>query len=161
MNIIINDMIVKIGDNNIINKYNKNFEYLFVINYHKYIYTINTNDFTEFIMNCLEFPLIKPNKFEFEINIILLVTKYFNSNNVARNIITSMIGSMLIFNIKYKKYNYIKKLHNFIHCDNNIKYLIILANNMTEIKLDSIIQETNKHNENINMLDFIFDYYQD
>jgi hypothetical protein len=101
------------NDSYISNNDNDTFDYMFIIKnpssnfYGKYIYNINMNEFKEFIVSCLDFPIIKTSKFDFEINIILLITKYYNMDNVARSIILSMIGSMLIFNIKYKKFIYL------------------------------------------------------
>jgi hypothetical protein len=124
------------------------------------MYKINTYDFKEFIKSCLEFPIIKNNKFEFEINIILLITKYYNSDIISRGIILSMIGSLILFNIKYKKFIYLKKLEPFICTDNIIKYLIIIVNNIKSMKKEKIIKEKNSITDEINVLDFIFDYYE-
>ncbi len=170
MQIIISDIkkiyTLTFNDTCISNNNSDTFDYIFTIksplsNLHcKYTYNININDFKEFIVSCLEFPIIKTSKFDFEINIILLVTKYYNMDKITRCIILSMIGSLMIFNIKYKKFIYLKKLEPFIHCDDMVKYLIIIANNINNLKQDKIIPEKNISYNEINILDFIFDYYE-
>ncbi len=173
MQIIISDIkkiyTLTFSDTCISNNNTDTFDYMFIIkspisNYihthGKYIYNININDFKEFIVSCLEFPIIKTSKFDFEINIILLITKYYNMDKISRSIILSMIGSMLIFNIKYKKFIYLKKLEPFIHSDDMIKYLIIIANNIKNLKQEKIIPEKDFLYNEINILDFIFDYYE-
>ena len=82
MKIIINNYTIKFKDNS------NNF--------------INKEELEDFLSYCLEYPIIKKNKLEFEMEIIILHNKYIYANMITKQIIISMIGSMIIFNIKYK-----------------------------------------------------------
>jgi hypothetical protein len=113
---------------------------------------INKEELVDFMSYCLDYPMIKKNKLDFEMEIIILLNKYIYANMLTKQIIISMIGSMIIFNIKYKKFEYLKKLNLYYHLDTKIKYLIFIINNIEE--LTTKISVNNK----FDILDFIFDY---
>jgi hypothetical protein len=166
MNLVVNDHIIKLNSVyiDIISKYC--FNYLFILKnckiYGSYIVKIDKNDFIEFIKLCLNTSPIKETSINFELDIITLISKYYHSNKITRKIICIMIGRLLLYNINYKDFYYLKRLDFFFHEDLEIKYLIILVNNLSECKLDSLQKNNDKTSfKKINILDFIFDYYSD
>lgn len=145
---------------------NKNkFTYLFILNYYKicrnYLIDINMDDFTNFLNLCLETPIMsKSTRINFELDIISLVNKYINATDtITRKVACIVIGRLLLSNIKYKNFSYLKKLELYFYEENEIKYLIIMINNLIECtKYDIAIKPSIK---DINMIDFVFDYYSD
>jgi hypothetical protein len=150
----------------IVTKYS--FEYLFILKESQItksiIIKIDLNDFKEFIKSCLITNPNKESRINFELDIITLISKYCHSDAITRKIICIMIGRLLLYNINYRNFYYLRKLELFFHEDLEIKYLIILVNNLLECKSNlqlKLPQNNNISFKNINILDFVFDYYSD
>ncbi len=163
-------------------------EYLFSIGNtftKKYLLPINTKNFIQFVANCLKYPGEKLSKDEFEINVIQLVNKY-NQNYTCdvMNLINTKLGSLILHNIQYKNFAYLKSIEKQFGFGNKflktidsqffnsqICYLLIMINNLLSLnKIPLVnknykIKKTNETSitqiktENFDYLDFIFDYW--
>ena len=165
MNLVVYDHMIKLN-NVFIDKITKNnFNYLFILKETQitksYIVKIDKNDFIEFIKSCLITSPTKESRINFELDIITLISKYCNSDEITRKIICIVIGRLLLYNINYRNFRYLKKLELFFHENLEITYLIILVNNLLECKLYLPNISIKPSFKNINILDFIFDYYSD
>ena len=163
MKIIINNYTIKFKDSFINETSDKQiFGYLFTFKQMPLtkilLMRINKEEITDFISYCLEFPIVKKTKIDFEIEIMILFDKYKQSNNITKYIIIGMIGSMILFNIKYKNFKYLNNLESYFQLDPNIKYLIIMINNLEELIITHNNNNNNITNNKFNILDFIFDY---
>jgi hypothetical protein len=163
--ILINDYTYNIEFHNINicdNKYD-NIKYLFVISTNnlikRFISEINLMDFKEFIKECIYHNNINNiTKQKFDILFIDMLNEYKNVYHINMKIcLLKKIGNLILFNHKYITYDNIKKFNIFIYKTSlenklytQIKYLFIMINNLINIKI--------KYN-NINILDFIYDYY--
>lgn len=143
----------------------------------KYLIDINFEEFKEFIKECLEYGHNSLNQYDFEISIIQILEKYssLETNSNLRLFLNKKIGNLLLFNSQFKKFNYLKKLEKYffsysdfqtdniyIKQNSQIKYLLILINNLVElksnvIKIKSPIYKPILHESD--KLDFIYDYY--
>ena len=155
-----------------LSKNNNKFKYLFILNYsqqqQKFMITQDKNNFREFIKECIQYPMIKKSVTDFEVDVIFLISKFFDSynnnkdENMKRKVILYMLGSLLLFNIKYKNYDYLRKLelffsHTNTYEDECIKFLIIMMNNLNKITIEDTYD---KNLLSIDMIDFAFDYYE-
>lgn len=152
---------------NLFSKYRNIFTYLFS---KKYLLKIEYNLFKNFIKECLlikvlmEYNEIIENRRDlFEINIIQLIEKYSTADTQIRCIITKMLGCLLLNNIEYFDFFYLRKIQNFFNPYANsteamqCRFLIILLNNLMKVKVKS--QKNNiKSILTENILDFIYDY---
>ena len=155
-------------------------KYLFDITGHdnnkKYLIGINYEDFKDFIKECLEYGPNLLNLNDFEISIIQIIEKYssIDLNSNLRLFLIKKLGNLILFNSQYKNFNYLKNLDKYFTSysdfptDNTnfkqslqIKYLLILINNMIELKSNKIkIEHLVFHQqEPIHFLDFIYDFY--
>lgn len=167
-------------------------EYLFCINKNspnilnkKYLMPIQTQQFVQFVKDCLEYPEEKLSKNDFEINIIQLIEKYNQNYSIdVMNLINVKIGSLLLNHIQYKNFDYLKKIEKQFGSqykfsktidsqffNSQICYLIIMINNLLSIKKTQIINPNYKikkskkinmkeiKTDNFDYLDFIFDYW--
>jgi hypothetical protein len=92
--------------------------------------------------------------------------------------INKKIGNLLLNNIDFIKFDYLKNLYKNFNSiahtnvlseeyikNSQYKYLIIIMNNLVEVKSSNIYFENNQHSSldllKINYLDFIYDYYLD
>jgi hypothetical protein len=165
MNLVVCDHIIKLN-NVFIDIITKNdFSYLFILKQTQitkcYIMKIDKNDFIEFIKSCLYSKPNKETRINFELDIITLISKYTQSDGITRKVICIMIGRLLLYNINYRNFYYLGKLELFFHEDLEIKYLIILVNNLLECTLNLPQNNTKPSFKNINILDFVYDYYSD
>lgn len=165
MNLVVCDHMVKFN-NVFIDIITKNdFSYIFILKETQitkcYIMKIDKNDFIEFIKSCLITSPNKETRINFELDIITLISKYNQSDEITKKIICIMIGRLILYNINYKSFYYLRKLELFFHEDLEIKYLIILINNLLECKLNLPQKYDKPVFKNINILDFTFDYYSD
>lgn len=135
------------------------------------ILDINPKDFEKFIADCLNIPnnKISDNNDENEEKIIQLVEKYNNTIDLTfRENLIKKIGSLLLNNISLINFYYLNNLKKFAELktaaeiklrlqNSHIKYLLILINNLIDVKK---IKETSyRYYKNLTYLDFIFDYY--
>jgi len=165
-------------------------EYLLCLNkdsphilHKKYLMPIITKDFTQFVKDCLEYPTESMGKAEWEINIIQLIDKY--NENLSTDIlkfINVKLGSLILGNIKYKNFSYLKKVekqlttpYKFPTIDDNqnftsqICWLMIMINNLLSVTKNKLVdlnyqtkstQEINEiKTQNFDYLDWIFDYW--
>lgn len=163
-------------------------EYLFSIGNtftKKYLLPVNTKNFVQFVANCLEYPVQKLSKDEFEINVIQLVDKY-NQNYTCdvMNLINTKLGSLILHHIQYKNFTYLKSIEKQFGLGNKfsktidsqffnsqICYLLIMINNLVSLNKIPLanknykIKKTKENSitqiktENFDYLDFIFDYW--
>lgn len=165
MNLIVCDHNIKLNSVFIYIISKNMFEYLFIIKETQitksYIVKIDKNDFIEFIKSCLNSKPKKESRTNFELDIITLITKYCHSEGITRKVICIMIGRLLLYNINYRNFYYLRKLELFFHEDLEIKYLLILVNNLLECTLNLPLNNTKPSFKNINILDFVYDYYSD
>jgi len=146
----------------------------------KYLLDFDFNEFKNFIKECMEIKY--PNsfsKFDFETQIIQLIESYKIFPNFSNQImINKKIGNLLLNNIDFIKFDYLKNLYKNFNSiahtnvlseeyikNSQYKYLIIIMNNLVEVKSSNIYFENNQHSSldllKINYLDFIYDYYLD
>ena len=172
MNIDVYNHIVKFNSlfidmNKTLKTQDKSFNYLFILKenkiYGSYLINIDMNDFKNFIMLCLETTLNISTKTNFELDIISLIAKFNSSNITTQKIICIMIGRLILYNIKYKNFYYLRKLELFFHYIVEIKYLLILITNLTECKPKYNISKRPSLDtlQDSDIIDFIFDYYSD
>ena len=170
MNFDINNHIVKLNslfiDINTENISPKSFNYLFILRenkiYGNYIININIDDFKNYIKLCLQSKFNTTSKINFELDIISLICKFYDSDIITKKIICIMIGKLILSNIKYKNFYYLKKLELFFHVNDEIKYLLILITNIIECNPKSVIYKPYiKVIQDSDIIDFIFDYYSD
>ncbi len=163
---------------------NKKLQYLFTNSIHiykKYILDIDYYDFKNFINSCLENKSIVESRNSFELQCVQLIEKLLTSSSIYVNINFKLyccqkLGSLILYNCSYKDFQGLKKIHSLFtsitsepdvkinSLNSQIRYLVIILNNFIGI---SIIkhkikeQYTSKKIQNqINMLDFIYDYYE-
>jgi hypothetical protein len=167
-------------------------EYLFCLNKgapsilnKKILMPIDTKQFVQFVKDCLEYPVENLSKSDFEINIIQLIDKFNNNYNLdILNLINIKLGSLILSHIKFKNFDYLKKVEKQfgsqnklantadVQCFNSqICYLIIILNNLVnvnkiqknnhnyQIKKSQLTQINQIKIENFDYLDFIFDYW--
>jgi hypothetical protein len=131
----------------------------------KYLIDLDFNEFKNFIDACLhsKYNDTVDTLIVTEGEIIQLIESYdFISNAKFKIEIIKKIGNYILTKPKIKRFKYLHKLVKYYNYDIGteqniyIKFLIILINNfisLQEIKLNNI------NSDNINILDFIFDYY--
>ena len=164
-------------------------EYLFCINKKlsgvnkKYLLPINNNHFKQFIRDCIEFEFEIKSKFDFETEVIQLIEKYSNINKQIINYLNIKLGSLILSNLKYKNFAYLKKIEKYFipeyanitdtNCSKNnnlqIQYLIIMINNLINVSTNPTINLNYQIDKNLlfqniktdqyDHLDFIFDYF--
>jgi hypothetical protein len=159
----------------------KQMKYLFNISgpcyYKKYLLDINYLDFKEFIKECLDYGPNPLNQNDFEMSIIQIIKKYPNQeiNSNLRLFLNKKLGNLILFNSQFKNFYYLKKLEKFFSIYSNfqtdnmqikqnsqIKYLLILINNIVELKSNNIRIKSSVGKPSLhepNWLDFIYDYY--
>jgi hypothetical protein len=153
----------------------KQMKYLFCLNTQhypkKYLLDINYNLFENFIKECLEIGNETLNREDWEINIIQTLEKYqYVQNDNLKIFLNKKLGNLILNNFQHKNFAYLRKIEKYFVCysdydynslqyklNSQIKYLIILINNLVEIKTSTV--RIKKTHEPINFLDFIFDYY--
>ena len=167
-------------------------EYLFCLNKgapnilnKKILMPIDTKQFVQFVKDCLEYPSENLSKSDFEINVIQLIDKYNNNYSLdILNLINIKLGSLLLSHIKFKNFDYIKKVEKQFGSQNKLAntadvqyfnsqicFLIIILNNLVsvnkiqktnnnyKIKKSQLTQINQIKTENFDYLDFIFDYW--
>jgi hypothetical protein len=162
-----NKYTIHLHDVNLFSKYRNMFTYLFS---KKYLLKIDYNLFKRFIKECMLInvtlihdDIIENQRDLFEINIIQLIEHYPLSDSQTKCIITVMIGNIILNNIEYFDFFYLRKLQNFFDPYGNsiegmqCRFLIILLNNLVKVKVKPILQKPNTILEE-NILDFIYDY---
>ena len=166
--------------------YNDNkMEYLF--NFHnklphnvdkKYLIPVDIKEFNQFVKDCLEYSVEKLSQSDFESIVIQLIDKYkYNYSLQVLKLINIKLGSLILSNPEYKNFDYLKKLekefssHNKLSKNDNppyfyaqIRYLIIMLNNLVSVRKTKnpvsnykIIQMDQF--KKFDYLDFVFDYW--
>ncbi len=152
---------------------NHKLQYLFtnpVHVYKKYILDIDYYEFKQFVQDCIELDSSVASKDQFELECIHMLEKLSTEIDVNFKLYCCMkLGSLILSNFSYKNFIYLKKINNHFNCNlsgllnSQIRYLIIILNNLIEINTSNIKQpkklKTNVLQE-INFMDFIYDYYQ-
>jgi predicted YcjX-like family ATPase len=181
MKIRTNNFILSFNDVNIIHNGINNLKYLFNVKMKfitkKMLLDVDKKAFIKFIEECLGYGIDGLNVDDFETKIIQLVSKYKNNKNIGfRLLLNKKIGNLILSNIKHTNSDYLSKsLINTRLCEivndlldddldnlhfNQIKYIIIMINNLMEITEISTNIDTYK-NSKFNILDVIYDYYLD
>jgi hypothetical protein len=142
----------------------------------KYLCDFKLDDFKNFVKLCIELGENKLDRFDFESRIIQLVEKYNEYPDVGtRLLLDKKIGNLLLFNHKFTDFSYLKKLEKHFYTvpktnyimgfsgliqNKEIKYLLILINNLMDVKIDELYNNQMFNTcDNFRLLDFIFDYY--
>jgi hypothetical protein len=145
-------------------------KYLFMLhNFKKYLLEINYDDFKNFIKECLILNAGIKELNDFELEIIQLIHRYGNTNDLNFKILLAKkIGSLMLYNADHLNFSYLKNLENYFNnyskdldpiatLNNYIRYLIIISNNLLVVKELELSDEPEK----VDILDFVFDYYCD
>ena len=126
-------------------------------------------DFENFIKECLEMGSELINKNDWEVSVIQIIEKYDSTQNPSLKMyLNKKLGNLILFNPQYKNFDYLRKLEKFFYSysqpnsyfkqNSQIKYLLILVNNLVEIKTSPIKIKRQKP-QPVDLMDFIFDYY--
>lgn len=164
--------IVKFHDVHLYLQKNHKLQYLFTNQVHvykKYILDIDYNEFKQFVQNCIELDSLVATRDQFELECVHILEKLSTETDVNFKLYCCMkLGSLILSNFSYKNFTYLKKINNHFNCNlsgllnSQIRYLIIILNNLIDINISNIKQKKLKTNiiQEINFMDFIYDYYQ-